>query len=178
LLSIQYVVLCSTPAACAVLPLLQAIVQGITHLLQPGKTATAAAAATTSTSASAAAAKPSGITVTKTSVTATLPKLSIAPAAAAATAKSPVAASVTKTGRRKLLGFGWGASAGPTALQDTSEQQIQEAVDGDESVADAAQQSLAGTEILSVPGTADRADEGIYVSGVHMCTHALPGPHV
>jgi hypothetical protein len=145
----------------------QAIVQGIAHLLQPGKAATAAAA-TTTTSASAAAAKPSGLTIAKPSkgsLTITLPKLSIAPTAAAfATTKSPIAISKNKSGHRKLLDFGWGADAGPTALQDESEQQIQAAVDGDESVADAAQQSLAGSEMLSVPGTANLADEGIYVS--------------
>jgi hypothetical protein len=156
----------------------QAIVQGITHLLQPGKAATAAAATTatssTSAAAAAAAAKPSGITIAKSpkgSLTISLPKLSITPAAAAAvttTTKSPVAISINKSGHRKLLGWGWGASAGPTALQDESEQQIQAAVDGDESVADAAQQSLAGSEILSVPGTAGLADEGIYVSAAQL----------
>jgi hypothetical protein len=76
-----------------------------------------------------------------------------------------VAISITKSGHRKLLAFGWGLSGGPTALLDTSEQQIQDAVDGDESVADAAQESESGTEDLSVPGTANMADEGIYVSG-------------
>jgi hypothetical protein len=156
--------------------IVQAIVQGITHLLQPGKAATTAAATTATSASAAAAAKPSSITAAKSpkgSITISLPKLSITPAAATAaavttTTKSPVAISVSKLGLRKLLGWGWGASAGPTALQDESEQQIQAAVDGDESVADAAQQSLAGSEILSVPGTAGLADEGIYVSAAQL----------
>lgn len=145
----------------------KAIVQGVTQLLVPGKSATAGAEATTATST----AKPSASTTIKTpkgsiSITPgsiTLPKLSITPAAAAAAPKSPVSINVsTKAGRRMLLDFGWGASAGPTALEDASQQQIQAAVDGDESAADAGQQALGGSEDLSVPGTANLAEEGIY----------------
>jgi hypothetical protein len=142
----------------------------------PGKLASAAAAATStaSTATATSPAKPSAISITKpnkgsltiTSGTITLPKLSIVPAAsAAATAKSPITINLTnKSGHRKLLSFGWGASAGPTALQDATEQQIQDAVDGDDSVADVGQEAVSGSEDLSVPGTANLADEGIYVS--------------
>jgi uncharacterized surface protein with fasciclin (FAS1) repeats len=68
------------------------------------------------------------------------------------TEKAPVA----KTGTRKLLqqggSSGWAFSAGPTAVQDEVSSQIQAAVYGNESAADAALTSTRLAEELSVPG--------------------------
>lgn len=60
---------------------------------------------------------------------------------AAGTAAAGAGTAAKKTGSRKLQQFDWGMSAGPTAEQDDIAGQIQAAVNGDESVAQAADQS-------------------------------------
>jgi hypothetical protein len=96
----------------------KAVVHGIGAVLNP------AASAPVTTEKAAAALKPA--------------------AAAAGTAAKPAAAAATKTGSRKLMGWGWGMSAGPTAEQDAASQAIQNAVSGDESVASAASGAVLG----------------------------------
>lgn len=56
--------------------------------------------------------------------------------AAAAPAAAP------KAPGRRLLDWGWGLSAGPTAAQDDIHGQIEQAVNGNESVADVANSSV------------------------------------
>jgi hypothetical protein len=70
------------------------------------------------------------------------PAVTTEKAAAAGTAAAAAAGTAAKkTGSRKLQQFGWGMSAGPTAEQDDIAGQIQAAVNGDESVAQVADQS-------------------------------------
>lgn len=97
-----------------------------------------------------------------------LPKAGSAPATAT---KAPAAtpAATTKAGGRRLMAygrhlleFGWGLQGGgTTAEMDDAESDIEAAADGDESTADAAQQSLLGAEELSVPGDYNQVDNGI-----------------
>jgi hypothetical protein len=84
-----------------------------------------------------------GSVLNPTAAAVTTEKAATKPAAKpAAAAAAPAAAA--KTGSRKLLDFGWGAMAGPTAEQDAAQQAIQNAVSGDESVANAAQGAVLG----------------------------------
>jgi uncharacterized surface protein with fasciclin (FAS1) repeats len=63
---------------------------------------------------------------------------------------------------RKLLGWGWGLQGGgTTAEEDDAESAIDAAASGYESTADAAQQSVAGAEALSVPGAYNLVNEGV-----------------
>lgn len=82
------------------------------------------------------------------------------PGAAAATKPAATPAPKAGTGRR-LLGFGWGAEAGQEASEDQSASDIQAAVDGNESAAQAGQQTMLGSQELSVPGDWNQVDEGI-----------------
>lgn len=75
-----------------------------------------------------------------------------APAAAAAAAPA-------KTGRH-LLGFGWGAAAGSTYVEDASENAIYQAASGVGSAADAAATSQALSSTLSVPGAINDVASG------------------
>jgi len=79
----------------------------------------------------------------------------------AAPAVTTEKAAAAKTGSRKLLGWGWGMSAGPTAAQDDISGQIYQAVQGNESVAKVADQSRLQAEELSVPGDYNQVDNGI-----------------
>lgn len=63
-------------------------------------------------------------------------------APAVTTEKAPAAAAAPKsTNGRRMLAFGWGMMAGPTAAQDDVSGQIEAAVNGDESAAAAARSS-------------------------------------
>jgi uncharacterized surface protein with fasciclin (FAS1) repeats len=101
-----------------------------------------------------------GSVLNPTAAAVTTEKAATKPAAKpAAAAAAPAAAA--KTGSRKLLDFGWGAMAGPTAEQDAAQQAIQNAVSGDESVANAAQGAVLGGEELSIPGDYQQVMEGV-----------------
>ncbi|KAF8055656.1 RPA1A [Scenedesmus sp. PABB004] len=63
--------------------------------------------------------------------------------------------------RRALLGWGWRFNGGVTAEEDDAESDIDAAVDGDQSVSDAAYESQYGAEALSVPGAYDDIEDGV-----------------
>jgi hypothetical protein len=72
----------------------------------------------------------------------------------------PHGITVSKAGRR-MLAFGWGADAGSTANEDQTETAIQNAVNGNGSARRAATVATQGSEMLSVPGDWNQADEGV-----------------
>jgi len=76
--------------------------------------------------------------------------------AAAAPAAAPKA-----SGRKLLQGWQWGMEAGPTAEMDAAQQNIANAVSGDESVAAAANASRLGAEELSIPGDYAQVENGL-----------------
>jgi len=67
----------------------------------------------------------------------------------------------SKTGSRKLLGWDWGMTAGPTAATDDAASRIENAVYGNESAASAAQKNLRGAEELAVPGDYAQVVNGV-----------------
>jgi uncharacterized surface protein with fasciclin (FAS1) repeats len=75
--------------------------------------------------------------------------------AAAAPAAAP------KAPGRRLLDWGWGMSAGPTAAQDDVSGQIEQAVNGNESTAAVANSARLQAEELSVPGDYNQVMNGI-----------------
>lgn len=83
------------------------------------------------------------------------------PGSAAPAAAKPAAVKTTKPAGRHLMQFGWGMQAGATSEGDAAAGDIQNAVNGDESVAGAAQQSLVGADALSVPGAIDNMSRGV-----------------
>lgn len=131
----------------------QMIVHGIESILLPGNTTSAAttttAAATGPTASATTAAAPAGGNATKTGR-----HLLLSTEVLAAVDDSAAAG-------RALLGWGWGFSGGPTAEMDAAQGAIEAAADGDESTAQAAQQSLYGAETLSVPGSYNLVNEGV-----------------